>query len=661
MSDLGYCLLPTGQVVGPYTPAQLKHLVKENRITRSTPVSRGRCGPWIAAGRMPSLFPQASTSSGSAATSNKTMTAQSQIAEKLLLDLDLLHADILQPLKADGAILDVVEFLHQRSKHGYSLAADDLVKGSVLSDASNVIKYALASDCILGICTVTCVDGYVSAEESCLAVAILAPLLDHYHARYLTRYGRFANLGSESLGHLGSEILADFRSEVFADFRRFFWNDGENFGGHSECDTWGWGLYFAEYAALKTGRNQLDLYESFVLTPVVEIARLHGVDEKEREFIGSIKKFVDGARGFVHSQREVEAGSRNAFSAKLPVRHANTSTPEETLESAKHDLSKLVGLDSVKQEVSRLMSYLAIQLERRKHGLPESGQTLHYVFHGNPGTGKTTVARILSRVFYGYGVLKSPNLVECDRATLVGGYVGQTAIKTDEVIQSALDGVLFIDEAYTLSSEDGSNDYGREAINSLLKKMEDYRSRLIVIVAGYPELMAKFLKQNPGLQSRFTRFIKFEDYDVASLCQIFERLSEEQHYRLTPECRGQLSLLFNAVWKQRDEHFGNARLVRNIFESAQSHHADRLVRLGNIDKAALTTLDVDDVPIVEFVSPASLPRFEDIRWRGTCLECGKDRKANVAALGLSVQCPCGAKFVFPWSRPANRDGSDLEL
>ncbi len=651
MSDHGYYLSPTGEILGPHTPKQLQRFTKSGRITQTTPVRRGEDGPWIAAGRIRSLFPAIEIESylvaidSIAASQVDKIVARSSLAERLLADLDALQAEILVPLKAKEAVSELVDFLHHRNKHGYSLVANDIVKCASMSEITTFVGLALASDCVRDVCITTFVDGYVSDAESRLAADILLPLIDRCHARFLKRYARFTNLNGEA----------------FREFEQFFWDDREAFGGSSDSDTWGWGLYFAEYAALKTGQNQLDQYESFVMTPVIEIARLHGVDENEREFIGSIKKWIDQSRAFVHSQRISEAEGRNSFSAKIPVRQASSLTPEETLESAKHDLSKLVGLDSVKQEVSRLMSYLAIQLERRKHGLPESGQTLHYVFQGNPGTGKTTVARILSRVFYGYGVLKSPNLVECDRATLVGGYVGQTAIKTDEVIQSALDGVLFIDEAYTLSSEKGSNDYGREAINSILKKMEDYRSRLIVIVAGYPELMAKFLKQNPGLQSRFTRFIQFEDYDVASLCQIFERLSEEQHFRLTPECRGQLSLLFNSVWRLRDEHFGNARLVRNVFESAQSRHADRVVRLGNIDKAALTTLDVDDVPIVEFCSSANLPRFEDIRWRGTCPECGKDRKANVAALGLAVQCPCGAKFVFPWSRPANRDGSDLEL
>ena len=184
------------------------------------------------------------------------------------------------------------------------------------------------------------------------------------------------------------------------------------------------------------------------------------------------------------------------------------------------------------------MSFLKLQRECRKHGLPELDQTLHFVFKGNPGTGKTTVARIISKIkiLFGFGILKTTKVIECDRSSLVGAYLGQTAIKTDKVIESALDGLLFIDEAYSLTDSQnlgGQDGYGQEAIGILLKRMEDFRNRLIVIAAGYPALMEKFLHSNPGLESRFTRIVTFDDYGVPELCRIFEKFCNDGQYSMT--------------------------------------------------------------------------------------------------------------------------------
>ncbi len=327
---------------------------------------------------------------------------------------------------------------------------------------------------------------------------------------------------------------------------------------------------------------------------------------------------------------------------------------EEALAEAEAELGNLIGLPGVKEEVRRLMSFLKIQHERRRHGLRESSQSLHFVFTGNPGTGKTTVARILAKILFGFGILKTAKVVECDRSKLVGGYLGQTAIKTDEVIQSALDGVLFIDEAYALAGDTekfGHGDmYGEEAVNTLLKQMEDSRDRLVVIAAGYPGPMERFLHANPGLESRFTRFIRFEDYSVPDLCRIFEKFCGNAEYSLTPEARGRALILFTAAHRRRDERFGNARFVRNVYERAVSLHSDRLARTeGDLDKAALTTLDGQDIPF------EMLPDLEgqtvdlsDSRWEAQCPGCGKVSQAGVKFLGQRVSCKCGQRFTFPW-------------
>ena len=346
------------------------------------------------------------------------------------------------------------------------------------------------------------------------------------------------------------------------------------------------------------GQKAMVYYDTFKLFGETILAvHTNEVDEMEvsrfTEYIERMEKFIKGY-GIWY------AGDRKIY---RPVEPIIEETPEMAEEKAKKledllaEFNSLTGLGGVKHQVNSLVNLMRVQKMRQDQGLKVSDVSKHMVFSGNPGTGKTTVARMLAEIYKNLGVLTKGQLVEVDRGGLVKGFVGQTATRVQEVVDESLGGILFIDEAYTLTVGKGEGDFGQEAVDTLLKAMEDHRNELIVIVAGYTDLMEQFLNSNPGLKSRFSNFIYFEDYTAEELMDILHKNLVKQEYTLTEEAEAKALEMIQARVANKPENFANARDIRNFMEHAISNHATRVVGLEetNMDKQVLSTLEACDL------------------------------------------------------------------
>lgn len=332
---------------------------------------------------------------------------------------------------------------------------------------------------------------------------------------------------------------------------------------------------------------------------VVDTYKLFGqtmmsCQEKESEVAArKLTTYCDNMTKFIEEYGVKIPSAEKRFPTEI-VAKKKTADPQE-LEKLLESFNSLVGLHAVKNEVNSLVNLLKVQKMREEKNMKISDISKHMVFSGNPGTGKTTVARILADIYKNMGILKSGQLIEVDRSGLVKGFVGQTAIKVQEVVESALGGILFIDEAYTLTVGKGDGDFGQEAVDTLLKAMEDHREDLIVIVAGYPDLMEEFLNSNPGLKSRFNKFIYFEDYTAQEQVEILKSMCKKQDYELSEEAEAYSLAFFEKRLNENEGNLANARDVRNYMEKAISNHASRVVSMTELTKECLSTLEKTDV------------------------------------------------------------------
>ncbi|NLZ47299.1 MAG: AAA family ATPase [Clostridiales bacterium] len=329
------------------------------------------------------------------------------------------------------------------------------------------------------------------------------------------------------------------------------------------------------------------------------------IEENSREatilLLKKISDIIDNAEYSIDIKRIAQLLNSNlidyyGYKTLQSICKQDTETQEDkrTLQELLDELNGLVGLEKVKAKVNDLIIYQKVQKLRRENNLRSSKNTLHLAFTGNPGTGKTTVARIVGRVYKQIGLLSKGHFIEVSRTDLIAGYQGQTALKVKKVIERAKGGVLFIDEAYSITENDHSDSYGRECLTELTKALEDYRDDLVVIVAGYTEPMNKFFESNPGLKSRFNTFIEFDDYNSEELVKILVSMCEKNDYRLSEEVREKVKIFFENEISKKSENFANGRLVRNIYDTLIMNHARRVINIDNASRDDLSIITISD-------------------------------------------------------------------
>ena len=351
---------------------------------------------------------------------------------------------------------------------------------------------------------------------------------------------------------------------------------------------------------LRDAWAEIKKFERYVSEPLLFISLIFGKNSEETRYFSKMR--IKIVNYFVNFDNKVTPKEKNVIEKIMTFMQnsfgLDLNKPIVSFQNGvrKDDaiaqLTSMIGLQSVKQEILALKNIVLVQQKRAATGIPILPMSYHCVFTGNPGTGKTTVARIVAEIYRELGVLKKGHLVECDRSSLVAGYVGQTAIKTNAVIDRALDGVLFIDEAYTLAMD--SDSFGQEAIDTLLKRMEDDRNRLVVIIAGYTNEMKKFIASNPGLKSRFNRYIEFDDYTSDEMLTIFKNLAKHQKYELSKDAELKLNNIFKDVEERDLNTFGNARGVRNLFEKTLVNLANRIAKNPNVNQQLFLPEDFEN-------------------------------------------------------------------
>ena len=319
--------------------------------------------------------------------------------------------------------------------------------------------------------------------------------------------------------------------------------------------------------------------------------------EEDSQELEDLTLYMDTLKKYKESVAEFpdDVKGRVDTSDIIVGQDTKTSTDEKTLEELLEELQALIGLERVKKDVITLVHLQQVNKLRKHRGYKEIPVSNHLVFYGNPGTGKTTVARLIGQIYHAMGILSKGHFVETDRSGLVAAYVGQTALKVKEVAIQALGGILFIDEAYSLTRSGSDNDFGYEAVDTLLKFMEDHRDDFIVIVAGYPDLMEEFIDSNPGLKSRFNKYISFEDYNGKEMVEIFKYMCKEAGYSCTDDVIDYCKKVFEEKYQSRTENFANAREVRNFFENAVMKQADRIFSVENPTDEELLTIRLSDV------------------------------------------------------------------
>ena len=332
----------------------------------------------------------------------------------------------------------------------------------------------------------------------------------------------------------------------------------------------------------KTANEIVDNYNDesikLLVKLITDISVSEDVSKEEKQFAKALKDSLVSYCGYIYVKKSCSGTEKD-------------QEEEKTLSELLDELNELIGLDNVKEQVNDLIAYQTVQKLRREKGLNSCKNTLHMAFTGNPGTGKTTVARIVGHIYKQIGLLSKGHFVEVSRTDLIAGYQGQTALKVKKVIEHAKGGVLFIDEAYSITENDHSDSYGRECLTELTKALEDYRDDLVVIVAGYTEPMNKFFESNPGLKSRFNTFIEFGDYAEAELLSILESMCKQNDYKLSSELIDLLREYFKAVIEQKGNNFANARMSRNLYDDLVMNHAKRVINIINptVDELVLLT------------------------------------------------------------------------